>query len=601
MSFGTDNHQNSPPLLLEDMEPQYHLSRRFQRTYATGSYSSENYPQTDPRPGRYSPQVASHPAIVSRHTSEHPDVSAALSDQQFIMPTHPHATASLFSSPSQPLDMQHQQHLAPPPQGWTPYDQTLGIQSGMALQFNSYPSSSPYPPPRLAPPPINNTSGSSLNGGPGVTLAGSLDPATGIFYRTPEHPRLRTAQACEKCRTRKAKCSGEHPTCKRCQNRGLVCEYAKEGRVRGPNKPKNKAAVTIEESRSYPPRSKVISGSTGFECNRTPDQPDLSLAVLNALREQDKRVALSASSVTSLSLGEHRSTRPRPPNLKLETSSNYRREDPYHQAGIDFQLQQSVQSPLSSLPHHERFRFGEDPGTIHNTSQIPMSYQEIHMQTPTGLSIDDIETKVLSYSCEENRSPSTSSSASMQGHHPGPNQPMLHPQNAYIQGLAQQSYRGEHSLRVDRSPTSSIPSAMVFATSNELTTSPSIPTPPIIHYSGHNGNGTVFETLHPDHQSPSHMKANALPLSLVSIWSDVANKSDFTGLTFGNDGRPDGQNGMSVQGPHQGLEATLHHSVSTPGNGVRAPISITGSDATVCDNHASSHMHDIFPVDFQMH
>jgi hypothetical protein len=40
---------------------------------------------------------------------------------------------------------------------------------------------------------------------PRWTLAGSLDPTTGIFYRTPEHPRLRTAQACEKCRTRKAK------------------------------------------------------------------------------------------------------------------------------------------------------------------------------------------------------------------------------------------------------------------------------------------------------------------------------------------------------------------------------------------------------------
>ncbi|KAF8067039.1 hypothetical protein FPV67DRAFT_1225875 [Lyophyllum atratum] len=34
---------------------------------------------------------------------------------------------------------------------------------------------------------------------------GALNLATGMFYRTPEHPRLRTAQACEKCRTRKAK------------------------------------------------------------------------------------------------------------------------------------------------------------------------------------------------------------------------------------------------------------------------------------------------------------------------------------------------------------------------------------------------------------
>ncbi|KAI0271318.1 hypothetical protein BC834DRAFT_858889 [Gloeopeniophorella convolvens] len=35
--------------------------------------------------------------------------------------------------------------------------------------------------------------------------AGSLDPATGVFSRAADHPRIRTAQACEKCRARKAK------------------------------------------------------------------------------------------------------------------------------------------------------------------------------------------------------------------------------------------------------------------------------------------------------------------------------------------------------------------------------------------------------------
>jgi hypothetical protein len=68
--------------------------------------------------------------------------------------------------------------------------------------------------------------------------AGSLDPATGVFSRAADHPRIRTAQACEKCRARKAKCSGEHPSCQRCLTRGLVCAYAAERRMRGPNKPK---------------------------------------------------------------------------------------------------------------------------------------------------------------------------------------------------------------------------------------------------------------------------------------------------------------------------------------------------------------------------
>jgi hypothetical protein len=41
----------------------------------------------------------------------------------------------------------------------------------------------------------------------GGATAGSLDPTTGVFSRASDHPRIRTAQACEKCRARKAKVS----------------------------------------------------------------------------------------------------------------------------------------------------------------------------------------------------------------------------------------------------------------------------------------------------------------------------------------------------------------------------------------------------------
>ena len=47
-----------------------------------------------------------------------------------------------------------------------------------------------------------------------------------------------------------SQCSGEHPTCKRCSTRGLICEYAKEGRVRGPNKTKSKSANSGNDSSS---------------------------------------------------------------------------------------------------------------------------------------------------------------------------------------------------------------------------------------------------------------------------------------------------------------------------------------------------------------
>jgi hypothetical protein len=76
-----------------------------------------------------------------------------------------------------------------------------------------------------------------------MTLAGNLDPATGIFYRAPEHPRLRAAQARDKGGARKGfvvarrliricgtQCSGDHLSCARCL---APCAYAKEGRAHG--------------------------------------------------------------------------------------------------------------------------------------------------------------------------------------------------------------------------------------------------------------------------------------------------------------------------------------------------------------------------------
>lgn len=58
----------------------------------------------------------------------------------------------------------------------------------------------PAPP---SPPPPPNTGAASW----GLGVSGSLDPSTGVFSQTVDHPRMRTAQACERCRSRKAKVS----------------------------------------------------------------------------------------------------------------------------------------------------------------------------------------------------------------------------------------------------------------------------------------------------------------------------------------------------------------------------------------------------------
>ncbi|KAL5514506.1 hypothetical protein ACEPAG_2595 [Sanghuangporus baumii] len=52
-----------------------------------------------------------------------------------------------------------------------------------------------------------------------------------IFLRSPTPLKYqRTGQACEKCRERKAKCSGSRPSCARCATRGLTCIYASEAK-----------------------------------------------------------------------------------------------------------------------------------------------------------------------------------------------------------------------------------------------------------------------------------------------------------------------------------------------------------------------------------
>ncbi|KAF5315781.1 hypothetical protein D9611_004801 [Ephemerocybe angulata] len=52
------------------------------------------------------------------------------------------------------------------------------------------------------------------------------DTSPTISPTTPPNTRPRIAQACDKCRERKTKCSGEKPTCVRCSGRGLLCHYS---------------------------------------------------------------------------------------------------------------------------------------------------------------------------------------------------------------------------------------------------------------------------------------------------------------------------------------------------------------------------------------
>ncbi|KAF5346481.1 hypothetical protein D9756_010046 [Leucocoprinus leucothites] len=369
------------------------------------------------------------------------------------------------------------------PQGWPPYDQSLlpPFQS-QPLPYRGFPTPAPYPAPRLSSP-LNTAGGGHVTTNVSrLSLAGSLDPTTGIFYRTPEHPRLRTAQACEKCRTRKAKCSGEHPSCKRCINRGLVCEYAKEGRVRGPNKSKNVTGVSSSSVKNVnvsatadfeqPGESLTLSATSSITSveqagtssltsdritaasgpsrplvpseERSPPTPSIApqlntLSIHSPTRlnftplsqhpspstvqmSQDlyslpnsSNVSSEASSrrnsITALSavgLGEHRASRPRPPNLSLDATGHWRPGSMggSHPAGwtsqpnsglnlndlaaelpMDFQTTQR-QYERQCLVRQQHQRFLQEQRRFVTLQQNRMLQHQ--QDTPTGLDYQDI-------------------------------------------------------------------------------------------------------------------------------------------------------------------------------------------------------------------
>jgi hypothetical protein len=95
--------------------------------------------------------------------------------------------------------------------------------------------------------------------GPSTLLRG-LAPNQGItlgsgFVRTPDlSTRERVGRACDKCRSRKTKCSGDRPDCRRCVDRGLICTYG-ETPAREPLSKalRQRDALRAEELASFEP------------------------------------------------------------------------------------------------------------------------------------------------------------------------------------------------------------------------------------------------------------------------------------------------------------------------------------------------------------
>lgn len=66
----------------------------------------------------------------------------------------------------------------------------------------------------------------SLRSNSGERSANPRVPIPRSTYPTHDSPKSRVSRACENCRRQKAKCSGGHPACQRCQNADIGCSYS---------------------------------------------------------------------------------------------------------------------------------------------------------------------------------------------------------------------------------------------------------------------------------------------------------------------------------------------------------------------------------------
>ncbi|TCD70953.1 hypothetical protein EIP91_000859 [Steccherinum ochraceum] len=183
--------------------------------------------------------------ISSRATSPHPHDAQATPrvSTGMLPPMPPQHSAFMMPKPGPAVGREtiafvaHPQHwdpalaqqsAAPAP---APPPDMQSAPGDMAHLF-THPASLPYSQTR---PGLftHHTTGSGVGK---VRRGGARDPyprmtTTQFVHLSPSvlsgpMPKLRTQQACETCRRRKAKCSGDRPSCRRCLERGIDCDYA---------------------------------------------------------------------------------------------------------------------------------------------------------------------------------------------------------------------------------------------------------------------------------------------------------------------------------------------------------------------------------------
>ncbi|KAJ7035139.1 hypothetical protein C8F04DRAFT_1259205 [Mycena alexandri] len=115
---------------------------------------------------------------------------------------------------------------------------------------------------------------------PPLLIPGRLNPTTGEFIAH-DAPRQRISIACTNCRQRRTKCTGTYPSCERCLERKLLCEYPTDRkRGRGPARPKPKL--------SGPPLPKNVRRLVKIDPGKSGDDYDASDVELEPLQHPSR-------------------------------------------------------------------------------------------------------------------------------------------------------------------------------------------------------------------------------------------------------------------------------------------------------------------------
>ncbi|KAI0064723.1 hypothetical protein BV25DRAFT_283943 [Artomyces pyxidatus] len=168
----------------------------------------------------------------------------------------------------------------------------------------------------------------------------------------PPPTRQRTIQACEKCRARKTKCSGDHPVCERCAKRGAICQYAgnKTIQVRIPTRPRIHSAPSTTDVPSPVKRQRLESIVTSSShrqpiLDTLPHSQSSAEHIPDTFMSYDRPPKLLRPSVFT-------------PSLEPSTYLQSENKPQIHSFSEDFLSNYSDQLPLKQEPfptHYEEF------------------------------------------------------------------------------------------------------------------------------------------------------------------------------------------------------------------------------------------------------